>query len=599
LLSNYYRTLIPNDEEDFVLDEPMDNMKLFMAATEHRRLNLKMDGVELLYDLAPMADTPPTPQSVYKAELQRMLDKIDPMFFQVESMSVKACHGLKITIRNCPDIHRLNTIMNGEKVKENAAAAIRKIVRILATIYPQVRDELIDLAKPGYLWKLLVEGKNLEVCLRHFATTNKPSTVSNYCLFVRQFVQRYYAQYRVDCFAAFGLDPTEDVQSRDLIRDQVHSKMERVCSYIQKIGNDAKKKNRHSKIRRQQINVKESAGRIPNLDNYRTVLDCALKFFVNAYRRLKHVLDSNEPLYDQEKKCLCLALTDVMWATRVHFMYYCDAQRRNQYEDIRVQEFYVYLVELIIDKDERPTHKDRGHICLDLMDPLQNTKLIELTNKAIWSKGQYFIQIRRYPLRCDKRQRQKECSWSRWVLGGNQMVAKVIWYCTTILPLIRKTLRRHGKKFDTGAMFHHTQTFQPLYSASFLFHDKVSYYDYHADKKDFQIIKNDQGSAGATYWRHAFATIEMLKFENQEDYQWCMNMDEAAYEISIQMNTSRQEVKDTYSSLHIRDESASMPLVKPTTTLVLPDSDEEEDETPPNVSANRPVLCHTSSLCKP
>jgi hypothetical protein len=79
----------------------------------------------------------------------------------------------------------------------------------------------------------------------------------------------------------------------------------------------------------------------------------------------------------------------------------------------------------------------------------------------------------------------------------------------------------------------------------------------------------------------------MLKFENQEDYQWCMNMDEAAYEISIRMNTSRQEVKDTYSSLHIRDESASMPHVKPTTTFVLPDSDEEEDETPPNVSANR------------
>jgi hypothetical protein len=573
-------------------------MALFLERTEHRRLNLKMDGVELLYDLAPVAKATTMTLNVYQHELQLYLEKIHPSFFSVEMTSVKASHGLKLTPKNCPDIHRLDSMVAGDKVRENCRAAIRKIVRIVATIYPHLQESLILLAKPGYLWKLLVMGKHTQMSLRHFATTNRPSTVTNYCLFVRQFVKNYWSQYRPDCLSAFAMTLEDNRNQRDLIRDKVSSKMERVCAYLRKVGNDAKKKNRHSQVQRQEINAKEKSGRMPNLENYRRVLEYAATFFKKSYRHLQDVLDAKQPLYYEEEHGghLCEELQFVMWSTRVHFMYFSDCQRRNQYDNILVEEFYLYLMELQVDKNDRPISIDRGHVCLDLKDPYQNTMLVDMTRKAVRSHGRLFLEIRRYPLHMDKRHRDKERAWTRWVLEDNHMVCKVVWYCTTILPLIKKTLSQHGRKFNPQAMFHHTESLHPLLSASFLLRDKVSYYDYHAEKQGFREIKHDDGSSGATYWRHAFATSEMLKYEAKEDYHWCTDLNEVAYEISLRMNNSAKEVLDTYSSLFYRRDTANISKTKPTSVFVLPedaDSDNDESKRSGASTKNQRPRCHS------
>jgi hypothetical protein len=64
----------------------------------------------------------------------------------------------------------------------------------------------------------------------------------------------------------------------------------------------------------------------------------------------------------------------------------------------------------------------------------------------------------------------------------------------------------------------------------------------------------DAKKAKATFWRHTHATDEMTKWQNKEDYRWCKDAEEAATEIAFHMNTSTQEVLDTFSTRYDREQ---------------------------------------------
>jgi hypothetical protein len=170
--------------------------------------------------------------------------------------------------------------------------------------------------------------------------------------------------------------------------------------------------------------------------------------------------------------------------------------------------------------------------------------MIEMTevNPTCW-----YLEIRRRPEKVDKRIRDKTHPWHPWKLPNQRCVKYIIHYFTVLHPAINDMAKQKQLGFNYILAIFHTKNLSVL-TEGHLLHSKCNYFNYWVRQLSFATV--DTKKAKATFWRHAHATDEMTKWQNKEDYCWCKDVEEAATEIVFHMNTSTQEVLDTYSTLY-------------------------------------------------
>jgi hypothetical protein len=262
-----------------------------------------------------------------------------------------------------------------------------------------------------------------------------------------------------------------------------------------------------------------------------------------------------------------------MWAIRTSYLFCDDSQRANMYHGIEASEFFACLLMPSVDAHGQPQEIELEKVRMDpdVLDTIWNIN--ELRNKAKKDTALKVV-VRRYSPKVDKKIRDKDHLWIRWNVQSSTSVKHIIHYFMVLRPILRKLAKEYGLDYNNDACFLHTKTLRPLLGSDLL-SDKSRFYNFHAEKNGWSKIPE---KPSANIWRHAFATTEMDKYYNADDYQWCTSPEQVAKLIGYFMNSSVKEVMDTYTSrINSTATSASSVAAGRSRTVLELSSDEEDD----------------------
>lgn len=540
---------LPSSDDEVVVTKVVPPREQFTSIIQEKTKRPGFRNVNVAALAAPSspsamkplpATTAPSGHSTVVASFmqnwQNKVDRFNSQTFDLERVTTKAAHGLPLQTDNCPDLQRLSTLKVNVKALENARAVLRKAARIIAAVDEDVRDNILQLAKPGGLFKILMEGEGYHLAVQHYSATNAPSSVVQYASLMKHFIVSYFNCYKEDCYEAVPA----------LTEIQLSSKVSRIETYLKNATATGKRDIKHDKHVRQEVKVKEAAGRIPNVEDYRQVVQISHKFLKKAYRACLTDRQTNSPIWNCQLKQFSEIIQRAMWAVRVNFMFNSDGQRANQYEELLQKEFYLMLVEKKHDSNGRIVLQDVDKECLGSSErtSFTLTRVNGFRTKAERHPDKYACHIRRIPNKVDKRVRDKDNLWCRWNNVDQKSVWFIVHYCLELLPKVGYIAEQNDVQFDQRFMFHHTKTLKPM-NGTVILQDMANFYNWHAKKKGFATV---QSKTGATVWRHAFATSEFQKFDAKTDYGWCNTDQEAARAIAFKMNTSAEEILTTYTT---------------------------------------------------
>lgn len=477
---------------------------------------------------------PAVSHSEASSELVKLLENLPGNYWDLEKSTKKGCHGLKLTTSMCPDLGHAMTFKT-RKVRENLVTVLRKTVRIVAAVNQGVRERLLDLSKPGQLFRLIVEGRHYQLAVDLYSSTNEPSSVYQYMYLIRSFIETYWNQHRTKALQAFAGTDQNEVQ--DMVAQATGS--------LQVLAKTAKRDVKHGKHLKQELSKKLEEKRIPKIEHYTDILAISHEFLMTHYSGISAAVKSGDEskLFDPAQRKFTQRVQYAMWSIRMSYLFNDDAQRRGMYESIGANEFYLVLLKCEQGRNGEPiqTELARAHLepkilgNLEMVHYIRNQEPKDSNLKAV---------VRRISPRVDKRIRDKDNLWMRWNLLDRKYVGFVVHYFMTLRPKMEYLATKYGLEYNTKLVFLHTDSLKPL-SCPQLMRDKMMFYNHYAAKKIW--VKLPQ-TAGATVWRHAFATHEFNKYETKKDYQWCQTKEEAARIIAYLMNSSVEEVLTTYST---------------------------------------------------
>ena len=265
-----------------------------------------------------------------------------------------------------------------------------------------------------------------------------------------------------------------------------------------------------------------------------------------------------------------------MWAVRIHFMFNSDAQRANQYEVLLQKEFFVFLMRKRQNAEGRTILEEVDKECLSSKERNSDTvsRIDAFRKKASLEPHKFSCQIRRIPHKMDKKVRGKDVLWCRWNITDPSSIWFVVHYCLQLLPMVEQVASENGIFLDQDHTFFNTKSLKPM-NGTLIIRDMANFFNYHAKRNNFPMIAS---TAGATLWRHAFATSELQKYDAKIDYGWCKDEKEAAAVIAFKMNTSAEEILTTYSTrINLPGEASKSDRIPHQSEFLIEVEDSESD----------------------
>ena len=224
----------------------------------------------------------------YVENWKKKVDNFNSQTFDLEHVLLKGSHGLPLQADNCPDMNRVMSLKVSPKALENLRAVLRKAAKIICAVSDNAKDDLMSLATPGGLFRLLVKNDGYNLAIKHYASTNSPSSVVQYSSQLKYFVTSYFSCYLEDCVEAIP----------ELTQTQLTSQVNRIEQHLRNVTATGKRDLKHAKHVRQEIKVKEAAGKIPAIRDYRKVLKITDEFLKKSYQCCLRYLKSHAPVWN-------------------------------------------------------------------------------------------------------------------------------------------------------------------------------------------------------------------------------------------------------------------------------------------------------------
>ena len=534
-----------SDSSSVFVEKVVPAAKKFERIVKQKTAEMGFKNKNIISLVKPVAPAPTTlsqgaaiatTHTSYVEKWKKKVDNFTSQTFDLEHVLLKGAHGLPLRADNCPDMNRVMSLKASPKALENLCAVLRKAAKIICAVSTDIKEDVMSLATPGGLFRLLVKNDGYNLAIKHYASTNSPSSVVQYSSQLKNFVTSYFNCYLEDCVEVFP----------EMTQMQLTSQVNRIEQHLQNVTATGKRDLKHDKHIRQEVKVKEASGKIPMVENYRKILHIANGFLKKSYENCLRHLKSHAPLWNLQTRKVCDEVSNAMWAVRVHFMFNSDAQRANQYELLLQKEFYIFLMRKRKNAEGRTILEEVDKECLGSKERSADTisRIDAFRRKSKLEPDKISCHICRIPHKIDKKVRGKDVLWCRWNIIDPSCVWFIVHYCLQLLPLVAQVANENGFFLDQDHMFFNTKSLKPM-NGTLIVRDMAGFYNFHAKKNNFPSVVS---TAGATVWRHAFATSELQKFDAKTDYGWCRDEKEAASFIAFKMNTSAEEILTTYST---------------------------------------------------
>lgn len=422
------------------------------------------------------------------------------------------------------------------------------------------------LARPGMLVKLLVENdvEEMKSIVETFFANYSSSTAVNYLTQLKMFLDKSYDNYKPDI-----------IQALEMSEIRASSLISRVVTLLVEAIKKAKRELKHNQHVRQEIKAKISDGRIPPPHLYSKIgpkTDAFLRTAVRNFREyMKRVgketntQDQDCVWMDEDSRYLHKHIQNYVRAITIHFLWNSDGQRGNQYQEIKTDEFYALLVEYKVDINGRPSEYVHDKAKLDNRDARSHS-MIDSFRNIVRQRRNFDVVVRRIPTLVDKKVRGKDTLWHRWHCSSLDLVWIICDYALNLKSMLQRlSLKVNFKGLDEDYMIFHSQKLKPL-NANQLKASMTQWWNLQMNGRyKFATV------CGWNVWRHAFCTNEMHKYSEGKDYTWCQSLNDAAEEVALKINSSGDEVMNTYSTrCNVPGVASKVPV---TTQFMLNDDD--------------------------
>lgn len=549
-----------NEVDDTQSNIPITNSKTdFWDAVQEKLGDEPIQGLDMVSRLqVGVLPGEEHHEESFVAAMQSTISNLKANYFNyLDAAMAKHAHGFPLSATNCYDWWKYESIMSSQPAKlDNTLLCLKKIVRIVATVNATFRDNLLELARPAGLFCFIVDTEVLKMFYAHYKSNNKVGCLINYILQLKLFIDGYW-KCQSNTVMQKMCGGTNPFQVQNVVNQSI--------LYLMGIHKQNKRIVKQERHVRQAIHVKIANCKIPPIEGYHKVLKAANDFLNKKYKFVLQYLEKTpNAIFNEHEGGLAQEVQNACWAIRDHFLFFSDAQRKGQYDFVLVEEFYLFVMKHLPDREDgRPMSQVVEQIPLNgfSVDIKQKEHHINEIQQLLKNQPMtYFLEIRRITKKIDKRQREKDRIWHRWNTCSTQQTLFIVHYFIVLMPKMK--IISDDRKLPMTAIhaFHHTRDLYVL-TGKQLFQNLASFYNYHAKKEGFATIQSSQ--VNATMWRHAFATAEMIKWENKESYLWCKLPEHVADEIAFRMNSSQQEVLSTYTTRFNRDEGRDDKMMQP------------------------------------